>query len=72
MRRERRDNLEPLDQLEDEDDPGTMDPKETLYDANMIFMTFLRTLGFMVKGLWSLSLDSVGSCWFPWRSWSSW
>lgn len=32
-RRERRDNLEPLGQLEDEDDPETTDPKETLYGA---------------------------------------
>lgn len=32
-RRERRDNLELLDQLEDEDDLEMTDPKETLYDA---------------------------------------
>lgn len=34
MRRERRDNPEQPDQLEDEDDPETTDPKETLYDAD--------------------------------------
>lgn len=32
--RERQDNLELLDQLEDEDDLETMDLKETLYDTH--------------------------------------
>lgn len=34
-RRERLDNLELPDLLEDEDDPEMMDPKETLYDTNI-------------------------------------
>lgn len=33
-RRERPDNLEPLDLLEDEDALETMDPKETRYEAH--------------------------------------
>lgn len=34
-RRERLDNLELPDLLEDEDDPEMTDPKETLYDSNI-------------------------------------
>lgn len=80
MRRERRDNLEQLDRLEDEDDPATTDPKETPYVANtqtyvkIHFIHFLRTLvnlRFMVDIVDNIS-SLLGSSWFPWRSWSSW
>lgn len=55
--------------------PGDDGPKGNPVRCRHANKWFLRTLlqvGLMVDAVCSLSLDSVGSSWFPWRSWSSW